>query len=783
MSDLTVDLVPSGDVLVDLGSVNFEIEVGFVPGAPGGPGPKGDPGPAAWGPVAAWATGQNYTSTPPASAVTYGGETFVCHTSHTSGGAFDATKFTKIAQKGADGSGTGDMLGANNLSEITDPAAARSNLGAQAALGYTPANKAGDAFTGGISFGSVAAGSVTDLSKHLALYSNTYGFNVTASALNYNSNGIHNFLTAAGAARFVIEGTGARLPASVGNYLNFGSTGGSSGYGVRDNTGIIELKNSGDGWFAPMNKAGDVFSGDVSITKASPIFYLRAAASAQSPQIRGMIDTAARWTMRFGDGATESGGNAGSNFRIDRYDDAGTVIDAVLTIKRNTGTLEYLQNIKLAASKYLNWGSTDGSAGYGVRDNAGVIEVKNSGGAWVPLPSVDTTNASNLSSGTLPAARLPNPAVSTLGGVKSASAPANQVQSGIDTSGNPTFRALTASDLPSGAAATNLGFTPANKAGDSFTGGIGFGSVAAGAATDLSKHIALFSTTYGFSITGSTLNYVAPSAAIHNFLINGAAKVVVEANGVRLPSASSYLGFGTTSGASGYGVRDNAGVIEVKNSGGAWVPLPSVDTTNAANISSGTLPAARLPNPSAGALGGVKSASASANQFQTGIDTSGNPTFAQPAASNISGLANVATSGSASDLGTGTLPTARISNNVKTATIQFVIDGGGQPITTGMKGYLEIPFDCTIVGATLLADVSGSIVVDIFKDTYANFPPVVGDKITASAPPTISAALKSQNTTLTGWTTSITAGDILGFNVNSASTITRVTLSLKVVKT
>lgn len=82
----------------------------------------------------------------------------------------------------------------------------------------------------------------------------------------------------------------------------------------------------------------------------------------------------------------------------------------------------------------------------------------------------------------------------------------------------------------------------------------------------------------------------------------------------------------------------------------------------------------------------------------------------------------------------------------------------------------------------MLADQSGSIVVDIWKDTYANFPPDNADSITAAAPPTISGAQKSQDATLTGWTTAIAAGDILAFNVDSCATITRVTISLKVEK-
>ena len=115
--------------------------------------------------------------------------------------------------------------------------------------------------------------------------------------------------------------------------------------------------------------------------------------------------------------------------------------------------------------------------------------------------------------------------------------------------------------------------------------------------------------------------------------------------------------------------------------------------------------------------------------------------------------------------------------------ITFVIDGGGSAITTGQKGHLRIPFACTIERVTLLADQSGSIVVNIWKDTYGNFPPDIGDKITASAPPTITTAQKSEDATLTGWTKTIAAGNILAFNVDSVTDIERVTIALKVKKT
>jgi hypothetical protein len=116
--------------------------------------------------------------------------------------------------------------------------------------------------------------------------------------------------------------------------------------------------------------------------------------------------------------------------------------------------------------------------------------------------------------------------------------------------------------------------------------------------------------------------------------------------------------------------------------------------------------------------------------------------------------------------------------------VGITIDGGGSTITTGVKGYVECPYAGTIVSATLVIDQSGAIVIDVWKDTYANFPPTDADSITAAAPPTIAASgVKSQDTTLTGWTTSVTAGDMFGFNVDSVTAATRATLTLKINRT
>ena len=113
--------------------------------------------------------------------------------------------------------------------------------------------------------------------------------------------------------------------------------------------------------------------------------------------------------------------------------------------------------------------------------------------------------------------------------------------------------------------------------------------------------------------------------------------------------------------------------------------------------------------------------------------------------------------------------------------ITVTLDGGGSAITTGVKAYVTIPYDCIIKAWRVIADVSGSIVIDVWKDTYANHPPTVADTIAGSEKPTLSSATKNEDTDLTTWSSvQITKGDILAFNVDSATTVTKVSLTIEV---
>ncbi len=130
----------------------------------------------------------------------------------------------------------------------------------------------------------------------------------------------------------------------------------------------------------------------------------------------------------------------------------------------------------------------------------------------------------------------------------------------------------------------------------------------------------------------------------------------------------------------------------------------------------------------------------------------------------------------ASDWNTNTVDNV---NALLPLVLPFFIDGGGAVIATGIKGTLEVTMKCDLERVTMLADQTGSIVCDIWNQTYASYPPADAQSITASAVPTITSSNKSQDSSLTGWSPAIAAGAILFYNVDSCSTLEWCLVSLK----
>jgi len=115
--------------------------------------------------------------------------------------------------------------------------------------------------------------------------------------------------------------------------------------------------------------------------------------------------------------------------------------------------------------------------------------------------------------------------------------------------------------------------------------------------------------------------------------------------------------------------------------------------------------------------------------------------------------------------------------------IHVGINGGGSTITTGIVAGADyvVPYNMQIDSWQIFANASGSVVVDVWADTYSNFPPTVLDSIAGAEKPTLSSASKNQDTSVGPWL--LNEGDIMRFNVDSVTTVTSVNIILKGVRT
>ena len=104
---------------------------------------------------------------------------------------------------------------------------------------------------------------------------------------------------------------------------------------------------------------------------------------------------------------------------------------------------------------------------------------------------------------------------------------------------------------------------------------------------------------------------------------------------------------------------------------------------------------------------------------------------------------------------------------------------GNGTITTGEKTRVPIEKPLRITGWTVVGDASGSIVVDIWRGTFASPATTNASSIAGTEKPTLSAVQRARDLTLTTWDDEIDAGDELVFVVDSAATVQQVTVTLR----
>jgi hypothetical protein len=111
-------------------------------------------------------------------------------------------------------------------------------------------------------------------------------------------------------------------------------------------------------------QTGDTMTGPLAITPPSgparinlnaiagqPVQIIgNIAAAGQTITLFGQVAGAARWRVQLGNGAPEGGSNAGSDFGIARYSDAGALIDTPFSIQRSSGVISTTGTIALNAT-------------------------------------------------------------------------------------------------------------------------------------------------------------------------------------------------------------------------------------------------------------------------------------------------------------------------------------------------------------------------------------------------------------------------------------------------
>ena len=414
---------------------------------------------------------------------------------------------------------------------------------------------AGGSMTGGLDFGSVLASPAQDPSDHISLWGTSYGFSVTASNLNYISGGSHRFLNSAGVTMGQVEATGTAIvddntliTAEKGDF-RYGQLDQNNAWSVRQDIGVASNNQL---------RLGTNTGGSRNITQT---FYdgLTTQRGFIQALATGMVfeATAGASLALLGAGVAELNGNQlvtkADTETLSITTDIGINVTMPVTSVKHSGTLTTARSCNLQVA-----GAVDGDT----------ITVTRTGGGAFNLNVTDGFDASILAAmvqnewcrcvfngtewilekrGSLTVAEdtyLPivnGVATGTYEHQHTTSTAHRFTRSGVEFSMGifnddmifyiddglgggrieagriePQSEALGSAHVLVTRAKGDARF--AQLTGASYTGSIDFGSTLAATNQDLSDHIALWGSTYGFSVTTGSLNYVCGASARHTFV-------------------------------------------------------------------------------------------------------------------------------------------------------------------------------------------------------------------------------------------------------------------------
>lgn len=294
------------------------------------------------------------------------------------------------------------------------------------------------------------------------------------------------------------------------------------------------------------------------------------------------------------------------------------------------------------------------------------------------------------------------------------------------TSGVPTFRALAATDIPALAPSKITGTavvtadprlsdarTPTAHASAHASAGSDPLTLTepqiTGLAADLGNKLGLHATADAAgALAAQYVDWNASSggASIANkpvLVASATTDTTIASNISSGTLAAARGGAGTISGAlkgNGSGVVSQAACADLSNASALC------NSTDAANLT-GTVAAARLPNPTSSTLGGVQSFAAQSNKFLTSVSTSGVPAAAQPDVSNLSTTGSL---GGNLDLGMNAVAIEIANEGATGTTANKLVKLTGAPSTSIVAGTSDTGgvlgicvSGCTTTGSAVVA--------------------------------------------------------------------------------
>jgi hypothetical protein len=112
--------------------------------------------------------------------------------------------------------------------------------------------------------------------------------------------------------------------------------------------------------------------------------------------------------------------------------------------------------------------------------------------------------------------------------------------------------------------------------------------------------------------------------------------------------------------------------------------------------------------------------------------------------------------------------------------IGIYLDSTPDDLTTGKKGFKQVPYNCEVLEWYVLAGQTGSIEFDVKSGSFVAYPTTTS--IVGGDYPKLTSQFKNSNTGVTAWS-GLTGGDIIDFVINSNTGIQSVGLFIKIRRT